>query len=213
MKVRHPQPNPRTRPRQARRVAGVEAKRSPQHSIRVAGVGVKQSPQHSQQLGAPVGRPQPPCHTQCVRDGLTLYEIVLSLTIFTLAMAAISQLITLGTRASIQAQLQTEAAIRAENKMSEVVAGYYPLSSVSGEADPNDASWMWGLEVADAADVSGTKELTVTVTHLAQSGEPDVVFTLKRLMLDPQLYFDAALEEEEKTEAQSETDGSTGGTP
>lgn len=155
-------------------------------------------------------------HPPCIRlrNGLTLYEIVLSIAIFTMAMAAISQLITIGSRASIQAQLQTEAAIRAENKMAEIVSGYQPLAAVAGEADPENNRWLWSLDVVDAPNATGLKELTVTVTHLSQVGEADASYSIKRLMRDPQLYFDAALAEEEAAaEATNQSSGgSTGGT-
>jgi type II secretion system protein I len=149
-----------------------------------------------------------------LRNGLTLYEIVLSIAIFTMAMAAISQLITIGSRASIQAQLQTEAAIRAENKMAEIVSGYQPLAAVAGEADPENNRWLWSLDVVDAPNATGLKELTVTVTHLSQVGVADASYSIKRLMRDPQLYFDAALAEEEAAAqaTNQSSGGSTGGT-
>ena len=137
-----------------------------------------------------------PHPTPC-RMGLTIYEVVLSLAIFVMAMVAISQLISTGSRASSEAQLHSQAAIRAENKMAEIVAGFQPLSAVTGEVDPNDARWLWSMDVVDSANASGVKELTVTVTHLSEAGEADVSYTLKRLMRDPQLYIDAALAEEE----------------
>ena len=57
------------------------------------------------------------------RSGFTLLEVIISLAIFVSAFAAFSQLFTLGSRAAVQAALQTQAAVRAEAKMAEVVAG------------------------------------------------------------------------------------------
>lgn len=154
------------------------------------------------------------------RAGLTIYEVVLSMAIFVLAMVAISQLISTGSRASVNAQLQSQAAIRAENKMAEVVSGYRPLAAVAGEADPDDQRWLWSLNVVDSQNTTGLKELTVTITHLSDTGEADATYTLQRLMRDPQLYIDAALAEEEAAaaaeakanSANSSSSNTTGGT-
>jgi general secretion pathway protein I len=154
------------------------------------------------------------------RCGLTIYEVVLSMAIFVMAMVAISQLITTGSRASTEAQLHSQAAIRAESKMAEIVSGSQPLSAVAGEADPSDSRWVWSMDAVDSANASGVKELTVTVTHLSEAGEADVSYTLKRLMRDPQLYIDAALAEDEAAaaaqakanSANSKSSGSTGTT-
>jgi general secretion pathway protein I len=146
------------------------------------------------------------------RRGLTIYEVVLSMAIFVLAMVAVTQLVSSGSRASVNAQLQSQAALRAETKMAEVVAGFQPLASVAGEADPEDERWLWSLDVVDSAATTGVKELTVTITHLSEAGEADASYSLKRMMRDPQLYIDAAqAEEEAAAQAAAKTSSSSSG--
>ena len=62
------------------------------------------------------------------RPGLTLLEIVLSLAIFFGALAILSQLSWNGARAAVQARLKTQAIIRCEAKLAEVLAGAETLS-------------------------------------------------------------------------------------
>jgi len=142
--------------------------------------------------------------------GLTLYEVVLAMTIFLLAMAAISQIIRTGSRASIQAKLETDAAILAETKMGEVVAGAVSLTDgEGGQISADDPYWNWNLAVANA-NIDGLKDVTVTVNHLGQDGQPDATYSIRRLVRDPQIYIDAALEaEQQAAEAESGSGGTT----
>ena len=57
------------------------------------------------------------------RTGLTLLEIVLAIAIFFGSMAALSQLAWNGTRASVQARLKSQATIRCDAKLNEVLTG------------------------------------------------------------------------------------------
>ncbi|GIT30334.1 MAG: hypothetical protein Ct9H300mP1_23800 [Planctomycetaceae bacterium] len=59
------------------------------------------------------------------RSGFTLLEVLVSLAIFVAAFASLSQLFTLGSRAAVQAALETQATVRAEAKMAEV----WPVSN------------------------------------------------------------------------------------
>lgn len=138
------------------------------------------------------------------RSGLTLYEVALSIAIFLMAMAAIGQLISGGSRSSVDASLRTEAAIQCETKMNEVLAGALNLEPVNEQAlSEDDASWKWSLSIADG-EIEGIKDLTVTVSHYTNNGQINATYSLRRLVRDPQLFEDAALEaaaeaEEEET--------------
>ncbi len=126
------------------------------------------------------------------RGGLTLLEVLLAVSVFLGAMTALSQLITTGSRAAVQAQLRTEAILRCETKLSEVLAGVDGMQSTSDAPFPDDPKhWKWSLQVLGGphADLI---ELQVTVTHLAESGASNVSYSLNRYVRDPQLFLDAA---------------------
>ncbi|MCH7686058.1 MAG: hypothetical protein IH899_05150 [Planctomycetes bacterium] len=149
-------------------------------------------------------------HIQSVssRTGLTLYEVVLSLTLFLGAMVAISQIISIGSRAAVQSRLQTQAILRCESKLSEILAGVEPMESVSNiQFEEETASWVWSLEIGPGPH-EVLLDLTVSVTHISQDGNPDSTFSLHRLVRDPQLFVDAAeAAAEAEAEAAAEGDG------
>ncbi len=134
----------------------------------------------------------PPHPPQC-RRGMTLFEVLIALAIFLAALAAISQLIHVGTIASADGQLQTEAILRGETKLAEIVAGVEPMDSVSQQmfADDESRRWSWSLSVLDGPHLD-TLQLSVTVTHVRENGSMDASFTLDRLVRDPQIFADAA---------------------
>ena len=129
------------------------------------------------------------------RLGLSLLEVVLALGIFLTALAAISQLIAFGTRASLEARLEAEGALRAETALSEVVAGIHPMQSVDSNSFEDDATWKWSLAVAEGPHVD---LLRLEVTAFRQEGEepPRGTVTLTRLIRNPDLFLDAALSAE-----------------
>ena len=103
------------------------------------------------------------------RRGLTLLEVLLSLGLFLGALAALSQLWYGGVRASVQARLATQAILRCESKLNEVVAGAVPLQSTSDTPFDDDASWTWSLQV-EVGPHADTMLATVKVSHPGQSG-------------------------------------------
>tara|TARA_B110000014_G_scaffold260415_1_gene250092 strand:- start:319 stop:741 length:423 start_codon:yes stop_codon:yes gene_type:complete len=123
--------------------------------------------------------------------GFTLLEVIVSLTIFVGAFAALSQLFSLGSRAAIESALQTQGAIRAEAKMAEILAGVESFEATSEMAFEDDPLWSWSLEVNPGphADVY---ELVVTVVYQNGSGPPGMTFSLVRFRRDPQLILDEA---------------------
>lgn len=149
-------------------------------------------------------------HIQSVssRSGLTLYEVVLSLTLFLGAMLAISQIISIGSRAAVQSRLQTQAIMRCESKLSEILAGIEPMESVSNaQFDEETANWVWSLEIGPGPH-EVLLDLTVSVSHISQNGNPDSTFSLRRFVRDPQLFVDAAeAAAEAEAEAEAENDG------
>ena len=121
------------------------------------------------------------------RAGLTLLEVLLSLGLFLGALAALSQLWYGGVRASVQARLMTQAILRCESKLNEVVAGAVPLQSTSDTPFGDDANWTWSLQVAPGPHTDALL-VTVRVSHPGQSGLSSSEHQLRRLIRDPQVW-------------------------
>lgn len=121
------------------------------------------------------------------RHGLTLLEVLLSLALFLGAIAALSQLWYGGVRASVQARLATQAILRCESKLNEVVAGAVSLQTANATPFEDDASWTWSLQV-ESGPHADTLLVTVIVAHPGQSGLSTSDFQLRRVIRDPQVW-------------------------
>jgi general secretion pathway protein I len=131
-----------------------------------------------------------------IRSGLTLLEVLIALAIFMVAMTAISRLVSTGSRAATEAQLEADAALRAETVLNEALAGVHPLQASQGNAFEDDPNWEWSMAVVEGPHID---LLQVDVT-VARKIEGDVAggtsyhaVTLTRLVRNPQLFLDAAL--------------------
>ncbi|MGD9857247.1 MAG: hypothetical protein AB7U20_20070 [Planctomycetaceae bacterium] len=125
------------------------------------------------------------------RAGITLFEVLVALAIFLGALAGIAQIVDTGSTAAVTGQLQSEAVLRCESTLAEVISSIQPMDAVQGESYPDDASWSWSLAVADGPHPD-LVQLTVEVAHARPNGTTDANFTLTRLIRDPQLFLDAA---------------------
>tara|TARA_R110002095_G_scaffold173591_2_gene150966 strand:+ start:11889 stop:12353 length:465 start_codon:yes stop_codon:yes gene_type:complete len=126
------------------------------------------------------------------RSGLTLLEVLISLSIFLGALAAISQLIGIGSRAALQAQLRTQAIMKCQSKLAEVLAGVQPMDSVTQAAfEDEDDNWKWSLDVAPGA-YENLFMLTVSVTYSGNSEAVSTSYQLMRQVRDPAMLLDAA---------------------
>lgn len=130
------------------------------------------------------------------RTGLSLLEVIISVAIFLGALTAIMQGLSIGQRSELAARLQSEAVLRCEAKMGEIICGAVEANSTQGNTfeDDETGKWEWSAQVTDAG-VSGLLEVTVLVEHKPGGEDPDAAFSLVRLMRDPQLFLDAALQE------------------
>lgn len=126
------------------------------------------------------------------RTGLTLLEVLISLAIFLGALAAISQLIGIGSRAATQAQLRTQAMIKCQSKLAEVVAGVQPMESVSLSAfEDENENWKWSLNV-EPGTYETLLKLTVTVQYSGTSESVATRYQLTRQVRDPAELLEAA---------------------
>lgn len=137
-------------------------------------------------------------HQSGPRAGLTLLEVLISVAIFLSSLAAIMQLLAIGKRAEMMTRLQTEAVMRCEAKMAEVIAGVQPMDDVTDEtleSEESSGTWQFSLMSMDSG-TAGLLQVTVTVKYVVGS---DTVASseLNRYMRDPQIFIDAALSETE----------------
>lgn len=144
------------------------------------------------------------------RRGLTLFEVLLSLTIFVGCMAVIGQLISAGVRGALRARLETQAVLRCETKMAEVVSGIAPLQNVNDGTFSDDPEWHWSLSLTP-----GPQEdlylIEVAVSHGPGTTLGSVSYSMQRLMRDPQTFLDAMAEEESSSTSGSSSSSSSGG--
>jgi general secretion pathway protein I len=133
-----------------------------------------------------------------VRNGLSLLEVIISVAIFLGAMTAIMQGLSVGQRSELAARLQSEAVLRSEAKMGEILCGAEEPNSSEGNSfeDDETGNWEWSVNVKEGG-APGLLQVTVAVEHKPGGDEPNAGFTLVRLMRDPQLFLDAALQESE----------------
>ncbi|MCA9024402.1 MAG: hypothetical protein KDA86_04240 [Planctomycetaceae bacterium] len=128
------------------------------------------------------------------RRGITLFEVLLALGIFLGAIAAIGQVINVGTLAATEGQLRSEAILRCEAKLAEVIAGVEPMVAVQEQPFVDDGRWLWSLSIIDGPHPD-LLQLDVSVTHQQLSRTENAGFTLTRLVRNPQLFIDAAATE------------------
>lgn len=129
------------------------------------------------------------------RAGLSLLEVLVSVAIFLGAMTSIMYALSRGQDAEIAARLRSEAVIRCEAVMGELVAGVIELDSSSENpfTDDETGNWTWTSDV-NSEPGNGLLEVRVVVEHRPSGGEPNAAFSLVRYVRDPQLFVDAMLE-------------------
>jgi hypothetical protein len=137
-----------------------------------------------------------------------LFEVVIALTVFACSMAAIGHLISTGVRGAIRSRLESQAVMRCESKIAEVVAGITPLQNVGATAYPDDQTWHWSLAVSASSQHLSLYLVEVTATHPSTSTAGNISFTLRRLVRDPQLEM-LAYEKALETQAASQSSSST----
>lgn len=149
------------------------------------------------------------------RRGLSLFEVVIALAIFMASIAAIGQLISTGARSAVYSRLETQAVVRCESKLAEILAGITPTQQAGGGTFSDDPSWSWTVSVASAQH-ENLFIVDVTVSHAANSGMGRVSYSLRRLVRDRQLDMQAyetqlALEQNQSS-GNSTSNGSSTGT-
>lgn len=119
------------------------------------------------------------------RAGLTLFEVVIAVTILAGGFAALSQLISVGNEAAVRAALELEALVRAESVLDEVVSGVLAMSSTGEVAFLDNESWTY--EVVAEPEESGLPLMycLVRVRHINGAGSQNAKVELSRLVYVP----------------------------
>lgn len=128
------------------------------------------------------------------RSGLTLFEVVLSLTIFVGAVSALSQLSTNGTTAAVKSRLETQAILRCESKLAEIASAIEPLDDLAEEPFQDDENWTWTLATS-AGPHADLILATVTVDYNGQSDLSSISYSMSRLVRDPAVFQDSVEED------------------
>ncbi|RMG33986.1 MAG: prepilin-type N-terminal cleavage/methylation domain-containing protein [Planctomycetota bacterium] len=118
------------------------------------------------------------------RTGFSLLEVILALAIFVGAAAVVGQLWQVATRAALQNELQTEAVVRAESVLNEVLSGVHALTSQADQPFEDDPSWTWAVDV-QPLEGSTLYLVRVTVRHEAAAAYGPVEATLSRRHVVP----------------------------
>ncbi len=117
----------------------------------------------------------------CKRKGLSLIEVLLAMTIFFIAIVAISRLVDIGTDRELEARLHSTGSRLAQSKLAEVETGIESLESEGGEFGEAELGWSWTMSAE--AEATNLYLVTITVTRDLK-GRP---FTLSfsQMIIDP----------------------------
>ena len=138
------------------------------------------------------------------RGGFSLLEVILSLAILFAALAVVGELVRSGMVNSRAAAAATQAELRAESVLSELVAGSLPLESAYFVPFPDNGDWYYSVLVEP--ELSGETSLltvSVTVEPGPEINLPGGKFTVTRWIRDPDLV------EQESANATDATTSST----
>ena len=129
--------------------------------------------------------------------GMSLLEVVLALGILLMSLAALAQLISAGSRAAIDSQMQTEAIIRCQSKVAEVVCGSVPLQTVERASFADDPLWQWSLRI-QATSIEDLLDVQVTVSRGGSgSHASSATYSLRRYLRDPETFVRERIKEQD----------------
>lgn len=123
--------------------------------------------------------------THPARLGLSLFEVVIAVSILASGFAVLSSLISVGNEGAVRAALELEALVRAESVLDEVVSGVTEMASVGETAFADDQ--LWTYEVVVEPDASGLplNFCLVRVFHVNTTGKQNAKVELSRLIYIP----------------------------
>lgn len=123
------------------------------------------------------------------RPGITLIEVLLALAVLLLALAAIGQLVDVGSDRGVEARFHVRGTRLAQAKLAECEAGVIPLSGGGGTFTDDDDAWSWTV---DATPETATNLYRVTVTVGRDNRGKRFEISLSQLLYDPAMMGSAA---------------------
>lgn len=117
------------------------------------------------------------------RSALTLLEVIISLAIFLFSVTAIAHLLSLSGDRALEANFRTQAMLRCQSKLAEVVAGAQPLSSSGWSSFSDNPGWNWQLSCSQG-DIANLWNVQVSVKKKRADGS-FVEVSLGQMVLDP----------------------------
>jgi type II secretory pathway pseudopilin PulG len=123
--------------------------------------------------------------------GFSLLEAIIAVGIFVASMAFIGQLLDVGIRLADQGKERTQALLRCESTLEEMVAGIRPIdpeTKTGEQSDPLDRRWRTQVD-CEETKVRGLWRVTVTCRFFedpdaSADDEPRLVESLTRLLVD-----------------------------
>ncbi len=146
--------------------------------------------------------------TAPTRPGMSLLEVLIALAIFLMSLAAIAQLIDIGTNRASDTVLQNTGTRLAQSKMAELEAGVVDPSSGGAGTFDDEPEWQWSAEPG-ASEVPNVYPVTVRVWREVRGTRFEI--TLSQMVLDP-LAVGSAAEAAPPTDAATTGTGTTGTT-
>ncbi|MBA4189838.1 MAG: hypothetical protein C0467_17790 [Planctomycetaceae bacterium] len=115
------------------------------------------------------------------RAGLSLIEVLLAMTIFFIAIVAISRLVDMGTDRELDARMHATGARLAQAKLAEVEAGIESVTATSGDFGEGEPGWTWSM----TAELQGTNLYLVSLTVSRDLKGKPFTLNLAQMILDP----------------------------
>jgi Tfp pilus assembly protein PilV len=117
------------------------------------------------------------------RPALTLMEVLVSLAIFLLSLAALTRLVTFAGERALEAQYRSLATLYCLSQLAEIEAGSIQMSSQSDTPLEDDTDYNWSMDAEQGA-AAGLWNVTVRVSRKGPGGST-VAVSLSKMVLDP----------------------------
>jgi type II secretory pathway pseudopilin PulG len=125
---------------------------------------------------------------------VTLVEVLLALAILLLSLAAIGQLVDMGSDRGVEARFHVRGTRLAQAKLAECEAGVVDVKAGGkGTFDPDDDAWSW---VVDSQPDTATNLYRVNVTVSRDNRGKKFEITLSQMVYDPSMMGSAAQAEQ-----------------
>ena len=142
------------------------------------------------------------------RRGITLLEVILSVAILGLAVSAMTQLLSLGTRTTRATEDVITAQLLCESKITEILIGLEPFEETSETPFETDPKWLYSV-IVEEGEFPDLQYLEVSVWR--ENTPKERALTLYRWATSPDIELLEELEEEADTTEADTTEESTGG--